>query len=1004
MPLQKQKVLVPFGGGVDTKSAKHVVQPGALLRADDVKFAETGSVMKRERFEPIAMIDEGGATISDAPIRTIMAYQGSRPVALSNVRIYEKTNLGWKDKGRCQPVHVEERVVADEWATRTDRKRPAACVVGDYIVYVYDEAKYSVIHRLTGSVVVRGGSVPGAFNVRRMSATRALILTYDGAVFSGFYFDTTAPLALAALTASISAAAVGVYGSAFADTTNNRVYFAYSTPTTGTPRVAYFTATDTASTPLEVDATTFTITDIGVTATGATIIVAWSYGTTISYRGMNFGLTTFNYATTNPTGAPVQGTCFAGAGAGTGTGVDVYFNGPSTVASSSRAVYVFRAEDTVPATPSVVVYAYNAWMAGEPRIESGNIVSDSVRSTLVPLYYLGRATALTNDTLQRCYILTQTIGPPVAALYTGRLAYGLAPEPLTDYKATNFARTDSTQGSFEDGSVFYFPQFINNRNNDQVGLVVYTISTRRLGCLRAELGKSLLFSQGPMVWSYDGERAVENGFLMYPETPTAVATAVGAGSRPVGVYRWVAVYTWVDAQGQLHRSAPSLPTAELTLSTTLRGDVTVYSISATNKPNVKIEIYRTLAGGSIFYFVASVNNAANGASVTHQDEALDTAIRNNATLYTTGGVLSEDHPSPVQALAVSGARAFAYTGNNNLEYSKEQADDLAVAFSAFFSQKIDQGGTGKSVALESMDGAVVVLGSDGIQVLRGDGPAPNGAGGFAPAQLVATDDGIMEQDDASGQPAIPTALRTDAGVFYLGKRGVMILNRALQVQYIGAAVERYLRSYNATEGVDVVRFVLNSKEHQVICATTGGFLVYDYGNGQWSRWSLSAANLGIVDAEMVGDRLHAIVWNKTTNAFNSIIKLPDLEDRAGAPLGADESMVVETAWIKLDGLAGFQRLYYATILAEWRSSHTMQVRIYYDYDETAAATITNAATSGYSVGDRLQFRFHLGRKCQAVKLQITDLNPSGNKDSFRLFGVEFEIGVKGGHYRPVTTR
>ena len=106
------------------------------------------------------------------------------------------------------------------------------------------------------------------------------------------------------------------------------------------------------------------------------------------------------------------------------------------------------------------------------------------------------------------------------------------------------------------------------------------------------------------------------------------------------------------------------------------------------------------------------------------------------------------------------------------------------------------------------------------------------------------------------------------------------------------------------------------------------------------------------------------------------------------------TMTIDTAWIALDGKQGWQRIYWAALMGTYKSPHTFNVGIYYDYSETVAETktITLSADS-----DPLQERIKPARqKCQAIRFRISDTGQSGTDESYSLSHLQLQVGIKGG--------
>lgn len=131
----------------------------------------------------------------------------------------------------------------------------------------------------------------------------------------------------------------------------------------------------------------------------------------------------------------------------------------------------------------------------------------------------------------------------------------------------------------------------------------------------APCGHSIMIAGGTP-YLYDGRATVECGYFWPPEIFAQQSFDDGVYSNTAeltleGTYQWYACWSWPDAQGQLHRSGPSniltvdhagtdhqLTILRLTAMTLSLRDATAHYADA---PKIQIELYRTTAGGTIFY-------------------------------------------------------------------------------------------------------------------------------------------------------------------------------------------------------------------------------------------------------------------------------------------------------------------------------------------------------------------------------------------------------------------
>ena len=108
------------------------------------------------------------------------------------------------------------------------------------------------------------------------------------------------------------------------------------------------------------------------------------------------------------------------------------------------------------------------------------------------------------------------------------------------------------------------------------------------------LGENLHFAGGQLR-AYDGNVLVEENFNYSPES--LIVTQTGTGGRvDQGLHLYYAIYSWTDAQGNIHRSSVSVQSDLITNSGTSGTDnsinqVKIPALNLTQKDNVYINAY-----------------------------------------------------------------------------------------------------------------------------------------------------------------------------------------------------------------------------------------------------------------------------------------------------------------------------------------------------------------------------------------------------------------------------
>jgi hypothetical protein len=507
-----------------------------------------------------------------------------------------------------------------------------------------------------------------------------------------------------------------------------------------------------------------------------------------------------------------------------------------------------------------------------------------------------------------------------------------------------------------------------------------------------QLGQNLHIPGG-FLKAYDGVNVFEHGFHLYPEI--SAATATGAIGLSNGAYQYIAVYEWIDSKGQKHSSAPSI-FKSLTISGGPKSaNVTVQTLKYTSKKEnvaaVSIAIYRTVANGTLFYRVTSdvtplFNNPA-ADTITFLDTLSDSVLQTKALIYTTGGTLDNLTVPSCNVAAVFKNRLFVggLEQETSILFSKQHVISEGVAFSDLFSVAVgNQGGSVNAMAV--LDEKLVIFKRAGIFILVGDGPTDSGAqNDFLNPQQVASDVGCTEPE---------SIVETPEGVMFKSAKGIYLLNRSLEVSYIGAKVEDF-NDYNITGAVVV------PNQNQVRFTTAQGTtLVYDYFFKLWTVFTnqASAACIGWISD---------FVFLKADG--QALIEAADFSDN-GVPIKTK----VSTNWFQFGGVQGFQRIYSGTILGQYVGPHSLKVKVAYDFEDFFDEEFDidpqpivegQAFGSGVFGGTEFgagtgvyQFKFQPARqKCQAMRIQIEDnFITSESSGGFNISGVTLEIGVKRG--------
>jgi len=591
-----------------------------------------------------------------------------------------------------------------------------------------------------------------------------------------------------------------------------------------------------------------------------------------------------------------------------------------------------------------------------------------------------------DSTLQSTYFVLDSSGDTVSKILqssSGNVTTTGSLPSVDSITSTKFLLSLSSKGRLveENGTFFSL-----------LGVSAATISTES-SLDFAELSNTLHIS-GDILKMYDGNNLVEHGFMLYPENLADARTATTGGSISDGTYEYIAVFAWTDANGVIHRSAPSVST-QITLSggtSTQTQSISVPTLRLTDKEDVIVELYRTETNGTIFYKVSSTSaptfNDPTADTVTIVDSTSDSDLINNELLYTTGGVLDNIVARSSAILESFKNRIFTTTPESDkVFYSKIQNEGFPVEFNDTYDIIIPKIG-GKNVALKKMDDKLVMFKESSIHYIVGDGPNNLGEQDtFIEPELVISNIGCKTKD---------SVVLTPSGIMFQSDRGIYLLNRSLGLEYIGAPVEEFNNlTITSAEAVD-------EYNHVRFGTSDGDTLVYNYANNKWSTFTNHKSQSAIV--------LNTDYYYLRPD--EKIYKQTDEFSDNGSPIRSK----METGWISFSGVQNYQRVYRMLLLGKFLSDHKLRIKVAYNFidawvqeeiidtsDFTSSSTYGSESPYGsestYGADNQYQLRLDFDRqKCESIKISIEDLQDSAGA-SMELSNLLIVLGVKGSEYK-----
>lgn len=1005
MALQKQPVNINFSQGLDTKTDKFQVDIGKFLTLNNMVFDTAKQLTKRNGFSNITFLPN--------ELQTTLTTLNDNLIATgSNLFAFSQDTDQWLNQGVIQPVNlsVQSLVRVSTSQTATD----AAVYTNGLTCVVYEDngvAYYHVVDSNTGQQIKARTSLGStSSNARAFLLGRFFVITFTQTVSGTPHLryvavpvaNPNAPLAVQDISTTIPSLTVG-YDCYSA---NNSLFIAYGDAST-TIKITQLTSLLVLAAPTVVSGHSSTLMSVTADTSGSNPIIWVTYWDSSSTNGFTSAYSTALAPILTPTQV-ITGVVVAEL-------TSAAQNALNTIIYETANDYAspYPTSDVRTDFLSVVTSTQSGTVAGPSVIlRSVGLGSKAFIGPTGTIYTLAtygdtNQTDPSTNSNQPTYFLIDSTG----AIYM-RLAYSNG----GGYETNQILPSVSIVG--DNYSVPYLIKDLlatvnkgvslpagtpTNAIYTQTGVNLATFSINTSGQHSSEIANTLHLTGGQL-WMYDSVKPVEHGFQVWPEN-IAATTTTGSGGLIAQDYFYAFTYEWTDNQGNLHRSAPSIPLLVTTTTGSSTNTIYVPTLRLTYKlsPNpVRIVGYRWSTAQQVFYQFTSitspVENDVTVDFVTIVDTNSDAAILGQTLLYTTGGVI-EDIAAPASIdSALFKNRLFLIDAEdrNLLWYSKQVIEGVPVEMSDLFTLFIAptsgaQGSTGAMTAISAMDDKLIIFKKDAIYYLTGTGPDNTGANNdFTDPVFITSSVGCANPNSIVLMPN---------GLMFQSDKGIWLLGRDLSTNYIGAPVESFnsqtVLSSASIPATNQVRFVLPNSIT----------LVYDYYFNQWGTFS----NINAISATLYQG------FQTYLNTFGQVFQeTPGIYTDGSSPV----LLSFTTSWINLAGLQGYERFYFMYLLGVYYSAFKLNVSIGYDYNSNATQNVlvqpdnftppwggdaqwgSNSNWGG--PGNVFEARiFPAKQKCESFQITINEIYDAtlqpNNAKGLTLSGLNLVTGIKKGY-------
>lgn len=883
MALNKQAIPINFSQGIDTKADPKQVQMGKFLALQNSVFTKTGALTKRNGFGEITQLPNDIQT-------TLTTLSGNLLATGSNLYAFSQETDQWLNQGSVQPVSLNVQSILRNSASQSCDDIAVAPSGLACTVYIENSiAYYIVVDTSTGQQIVPRTAIENTATTPRVFALGAYFIVTFLSVVSGsphlrfIAIPTVAPQSPKAA-ADISTDVSGTDAGYDAIVANNVLYAAWAGSANNMHLNSLSPTTLLTSATKTITGHTASLVSVTADISGSTAVVWLSFwdgtpgtGSGTAYvAGYDHNLTPLpDVPVTNIQTSILLNTMTSVAASGVLT-VILDLQNTYDFAPHARTDYIATIQVTQTGTVgSIDVFLRSVGLASKPIIDNGIVyVLVAYGETNQPTYFLVDISGTVYLRLAYAngggYETTQVLPSISLVGQTYYVSYLFKDFLTTINKGTNLASGSQSNAIYT-----------------QTGINLAKFELNTSGQYSSEIADTLHLTGGKL-WMYDGVKPVEHGFNVWPENMAATSAASGGGLAPQQYY-YQFTYEWTDNQGNLHRSAPSIPllvdntklTTVETTATFTAGATTIIVASATG-----------LAVGQVLSDITTPGNFANNTVITAISGT--TVTINNATVGASGAGVGDT----IQSEQVLSFTAAFTAGSSTMTVSSATGLQVGQTLTDVTSANSLQANT----YIAAISGTTITL--------------------SLPAVSTATADTVVTPDITSNTINIPTLRLTDKQPGPVGlAAGEQITNPVRIVGYRWSVAQQVYYQFTSvtspllnTTTADYVTIVDDLSDAAIlgnaIIYTTGG-VVEDIAAPASTVSCLYKSRLILVDAEDQN-----LLWYSKQVIESTPVEMSDLLTIYVAPTsGAQGSTGAITALSAMDDkLIVFKKdaIYYIT--------------------------------------------------------------------------------------------
>lgn len=472
-------------------------------------------------------------------------------------------------------------------------------------------------------------------------------------------------------------------------------------------------------------------------------------------------------------------------------------------------------------------------------------------------------------------------------------------------------------------------------------------------------GTAIIAAALPAVW--DGSEITELSPLRAPKL--CGTTTGGSGTSLTGTYLFAVVVQWKDAQGKIHRSAPS-NTVTLSPAGTqvaLYASVPLSYRDNLNQQGVTYILYASQAGGTTLYAQSYAETTASSTAYWAAFLTITTPVVDafHPALYSDGSATQLKLPFCPNAcvdVAVIADRVWLLDAERRRAYYSQPGDTEALngIFASFNPTQYRDfpAAAGTIVAVSNFRDQPLFFTTQGIWTIDGQGP-----------------DALNNPPDFGAPRQVSEFNCTDRNSVVLGPPGVMFVSGGKFALFSGEVT--VFDNLSVPEGIAGAA-IFRDYQEMVFFARSGVAYVYNYVAKKWTKWGADTLQAGSSVTAAAQVLNGAALYYSAANA--ALMRMDP------STVSTTAQILLQTGWILMGGPQDDNSVAAVLLHAQSGGTHGVTVTVAADYGaDQPVKAFSSSEVAGF-VGGGGRYDLYIeprDKSARAVRVTIAETGASG---------------------------